>query len=285
MLSIRDAKNLNQGKLRGALSYACRPSRPEGAPKLKALYIFGSMEATAPALPAPSTSQKSISTGWNQRSQKALTTSLQNEADPWWSRQGQVLNKPISEDWARCLVACQGIISFDAVLCQGPRHRNSPVFGKTPLRANCGPAVATFALGGCASCGKAPEGMLLPDSTDYSSLPLLSPPPILSSSIRAATVPRQPCAAFVPRCGDCLRERYCPSCNKWWCESCYQAPGDKMHDDHLIIVDYDESWNSLDHHMEPQFTSSKAKVRMGFCETCTSREEQEPSTNGASSAK
>lgn len=58
-----------------------------------------------------------------------------------------------------------------------------------------------------------------------------------------------------------------------------------MHDDHLVIVDYDESWNSLEHHMEPQFTTSKAKVRMGFCENCASGEEQEPSTKGASSVK
>lgn len=283
MLSIRNVKNLNHGKLRGALSYACRPSRPEGAPKLKALYVFGSKEAATPALPSPCSAQKAIGAGLNQNSQKHSTSS-QDEADPWWSRRGQVLNKPLSEDWARCLQACQGIISFDAVLCQGPRHRTSPAFGRTPLLANCGPAVATFAVGGCASCGKAPEGMCQ-ETSDLMSLPLLSPPPILSSSIRAATLPPQPNSSFVPRCTDCLRERYCPCCSKWWCESCYQLPGDTLHDDHLVIVDYDESWNSLDHHMEPQFTSTKAKVRRGFCETCTNGAEQEPSTKGASSVK
>ncbi|CAM1502536.1 Fc.00g045200.m01.CDS01 [Cosmosporella sp. VM-42] len=272
LLSIRDVKNLNHGKLRGALAYACRPSRPEGAPKLKALYVFGSKEAATLALPAPSTTKKSVAAGWNHKSQKALTTSLQSETDPWWSKKGQILNKPIVEDWARCLLACQGLISFDAVLCQGPRHRNSPVFGRTPLLANCGPAVATFALGGCASCGKAPEGMFEPESKDLTSLPLLSPAPVLSSSVRAATLPHQPCSSFTARCADCLRERYCPSCNKWWCESCYQLPGESMHDDHLIIVDYDGSWNSLDN-MEPDFASTKAKVRMGFCEACTGVEE------------
>lgn len=41
ILSIRDVTNLNENKLRHALSYACRPGRPEGTPRLKGLYIFG----------------------------------------------------------------------------------------------------------------------------------------------------------------------------------------------------------------------------------------------------
>ncbi|KAF4459640.1 hypothetical protein FALBO_13597 [Fusarium albosuccineum] len=269
MLSIRDVKNLNHGKLRAALAYACRTSRPEGAPRLKALYVFGSKEVEAPKLPDSCCGQNSISADWNHKSHKALSDSLHSEADAWWSRKGRMLSNAIDADWAQCLLACQGLIAFDAVLCQGPRHSNSPAFGKMRLRSACNPAIATFAVGGCASCGKAPEG-LSDAETHPSSLPLLSPPPILSSSVQAATTPRPGHEAFAARCADCLRDRFCVTCNKWWCETCYQPFGHEMtmHEPSVMVVEYDGSWNSLDQ-VEPAPTMAKAKVRNGLCRACT----------------
>ncbi|KAK4570301.1 hypothetical protein LTR86_002381 [Recurvomyces mirabilis] len=41
VLSVREAKNLNQTKLQQVLRYIVRPTRAEGTPKLKALYFFG----------------------------------------------------------------------------------------------------------------------------------------------------------------------------------------------------------------------------------------------------
>ncbi|KAF4983701.1 hypothetical protein FZEAL_917 [Fusarium zealandicum] len=268
MLSIRDVKNLNHGKLRSALAYACRNSRPEGSPRLKALYVFGSKETATPTLSeAVCATQSSIGADWNQRSQDALGASCKSEADAWWSRKGRMLSKSIDAHWAQCLLACQGIISFDAVLCQGPRHGNSPAFGKTHLPSACNPAIATFAVGGCASCGKAPEG-LMDRTTHHSSLPLLSPPPILSSSVQAATTPRPGQEAFAPRCADCLRDRFCVTCNKWWCETCYMPFGHGIHEPSVMVVEYDGSWSSLDE-VEPAPTMAKAKVRNGLCKACT----------------
>lgn len=199
MLSIRGAQNLNHGKLRAALAYACRSSRPDNTPRLKALYVFGEMPSAENA-----------------------------DADAWWSRKGRVLESTSDmDDWAQCLLACQGIISFDAVLCQGPRHANSPAFGKTYVRSPANPAVATFAVGGCAPCGKAPEGTMTAQ-THSSALPLLAPPPILASSVQAATTPRPGHEDFVPRCAGCLNDRFCVTCNKWWCEACYQPFGGSM---------------------------------------------------------
>ncbi|KLO88674.1 uncharacterized protein LW93_4484 [Fusarium fujikuroi] len=110
MLSIRGVNNLNQGKLRAALAYACRSSRPENTPRLKAVYVFGPM-------PCDENSQ---------------------DSDAWWSKKGRVLNSTSDmDDWAQCLLACQGLISFDAVLCQGPRHANSPAFGCWECGINC----------------------------------------------------------------------------------------------------------------------------------------------------
>ncbi|RTE70653.1 hypothetical protein BHE90_014948 [Fusarium euwallaceae] len=264
MLSIRDVKNLNHGKLRAALAYACRSTRPEGAPRLKALYIFGSKEP-APLHPAD-ISKLLVSASCNLKSHNALGASFEGEADAWWSRKGRMLSNGIDADWAQCLLACQGLISFDAVLCQGPRHRNSPAFGKMHLRYACNPAIATFAVGGCASCGKAPEGLMNNETTHPSALPLLSPPPILSSSVQAATTPRPGGEAFAARCADCLRDRFCVTCDKWWCETCYEpfghSHGVDMHEPSVTIVEYDGSWSSMDQVDPAPATMTKAKARV-----------------------
>ncbi|UNI22815.1 hypothetical protein JDV02_008669 [Purpureocillium takamizusanense] len=249
ILSIRDVKHLNHGKLRGALQYACRTTRPDNTPRLKALYVFGSKDsALTDDSPSGSTAPEqrshdghshgsAISAGWNHKSQLALTSALRHGGDAWWSKKGRLISRPISNEWVNCLVACEGLIAFDAVLCHGPRHHNSPVFGKTtaPLRIDPNePEIATFAVSGCESCGQAPEGLRRPQTSQPMSLPLLAPPPLLSSSIRAATSPHPHRGSddahheelsFVARCMDCLRERYCAGCHKWWCEDCYQLPG------------------------------------------------------------
>jgi hypothetical protein len=280
LLSIRDVKHMNEGKLRSALTYACRTSRPEGMPRLKALYFFGSKESS----PADDNNAMAVSTvgaGWNQKSHRALTSSLQGEeADAWWFRKGRMVSNPIEGDWANCLVACQGLISFDAVLCQGPRHRNSPISAAAGAGAvgGCNPSIATFAVGGCASCGKSPEGLMDAHTTHPSNLPLLAPPPILSSSVRAATTPGPGSEAFAPRCADCLRERCCVSCNKWWCEACYHVPHSSMQvaQGGVVVVDYHHDttaagWNT----MEPEFTMAKSKVRRGLCTTCSIGDDDE----------
>ncbi|KAK2594277.1 hypothetical protein QQS21_007983 [Conoideocrella luteorostrata] len=275
ILSIRDVKNLNQAKLRGALQYACRPSRPENSPRLKALYVFGSKES----IPEPSNS--SISTGWNRKSQQALTSSLEQEGDSWWSKKGRIVTRPISQEWISCMSKCKDIIAFDAVLCQGPRHRDSPVFGQPLMTADNAPAAATYSVSGCDGCGKAPEGLVLQDSHLPTSLPLLTPVPIMASSVRAANYPSQSGQSFVPRCGDCLRERYCTCCNKWWCESCYQLPGQGPDTgaNNVIVVDEDDSLASFAQILDMQDSTPKFKNRVSKscwecgnnCDTCVSK--------------
>jgi hypothetical protein len=271
ILSIRDAKNLNQGKLRGSLQYACRSTRPEDAPKLKALYIFGSKDSMT--VPATASGSSSISVEWNHKSQQALSSSLQRESDAWWSKKGRIISKHVPDEWANCVLACEGIIAFDAVLCQGPRHRNSSAVGKTSIRADSGPAVATFALPPCEGCGASPEGIMDPDINQPASVrPLLAPPPMLSSTVRAATAPRQPASSFVPRCMDCIRERYCTSCHKWWCESCYTIPGTAAAAENLVIVQDDASLEGLES-FAAENHQVKTKVRKGLCKDCTNGNE------------
>ncbi|KAI0477170.1 hypothetical protein GGR56DRAFT_665300 [Xylariaceae sp. FL0804] len=234
ILSIREVQRLNEYKLMQALRYTCRPTRSEGMPRLKGLYVFGKKDAVPP--PAVATSMRhgvNISTDWNHKSQHALTQSIRCEGDDWYHRRGWMYSEPILDAWAETLHDCRGVLLFDAVLCQGPRHRDSPAFGCVPLPPDVSASesrVATYSLGGCVSCGSAPEGFTTYHASPSEHLPLLSPVPLHSSSVASATRPGpaegedgdRP--SFVPRCSDCLYDRYCFSCGQWWCESCYQLP-------------------------------------------------------------
>ncbi|KAK4187050.1 hypothetical protein QBC35DRAFT_499698 [Podospora australis] len=281
ILSIRDVKNLNNRKLRQALQYACRDSRPEGTPRLQGLYVFGPKEPTPGALikeqsmsPSP-TSPAAVAAAWNSKSQKALTASLAEEPEAWYERRGKQFPHRIDQEWASTLVACDGIIAFDAVLCTGPRHLNSPAWGKVNIEAlnaaAASPAsasiphfqVATHSLGGCAGCGSAPEGWTTwgedghsrdrdtRRSSNIGKFPLLAPPPVHSSTLGAAMCPsgqsvrphhpfankaEKKKARFVPRCFDCIRDRYCTGCNQWWCETCYAGAGANSGPDQAHVI-------------------------------------------------
>lgn len=250
ILSIRDAKNLNERVLRGTLQYACRASRPKGMPRLRGLYVFGTKDADSTAGAVEDLAVK-----------KMTTLSTLQQPEPWYALRGSQFPRHITPDWASTLVACDGIIAFDAVLCTGPRHVNSPAWGTVnidALNAAAGSpatsqiphfAVATHSLGGCASCGAAPEGwtvwgesvssMQLEPRTGVGRFPLLAPPPMHSANLETAMCPAgQPLKArigsvsgektnearFIPRCFDCLRDRHCNGCHVWWCESCYVGP-------------------------------------------------------------
>ncbi|GKT65356.1 ubiquitin fusion degradation protein [Colletotrichum tofieldiae] len=274
LLSIRGVKNLNERKLCGSLQYACRPSRPEGMPRLKGLYVFGAKDTqllptTAPSVSSGAASHAAqIGAGWNAKSQQALTSSLRTEGEDWYQKKGRIITRPLVEEWANTLVDCHGIIAFDGLACTGPHHMNSPAYGKTRIPPAARHwAVATVALGGCAGCGAAPEGMTVHNGTPAIHRPLLSPPPLLTSSVKAATTPHfgpGSSASFVARCIDCLRERYCAGCNKWWCEECYQTPSaiTELADSDVIVVDAEGgAWvQHQEHESQP-----KIKVRNGAC--------------------
>lgn len=252
ILSIRGVRNLNHGKLRGSLQYACRPSR-ERDPSLKGLYLFGRMDDDA----APAEDQ---------------TGKAQTSSDGWWDRKGPQWQRSIPHEWVNCLVACRGIIAFDAVLCEGPRHCNSPV----PNDHNAGPDIALYSLSGCEGCGKAPEGMTTASSSTPANLPLLTPPPITSSSLRAATTPSRSNQTFVPRCAECVRERYCHCCNKWWCESCYKLPSQAPEQEPAILI-MDESYQmSILEELGFEEVVEKTKVPIQICRGCIA-----PATTGS----
>lgn len=255
LLSIREVRNLNERKLQQALIYALRTSRPVNTLQLQGLYIFGSKDrfssprvsrhinrylpGVAPIDTLPSYGGVMYSQGaqigaqWNQKSEDALADELDNRSDKWYQANGKVIPKPPSLEWATTMLACQGFISFDAVLCNGPRHSAAALAidqsSKSPwYRRSCAhisARVATHSIGACVSCEKAPEGHSKFGTTPLSRFPLLAPPPLHSSTSKSA---KKPLSAddnrLLVRCMDCLKGRFCETCHKWWCEDCYEVP-------------------------------------------------------------
>ncbi|KAK3985443.1 hypothetical protein QBC44DRAFT_335163 [Cladorrhinum sp. PSN332] len=254
ILSLREVKNMNEHELCQALQYACRRSRPKGTPRLKGLYIFGPKdkcpsEVTEESRCSTPTNPAAVAAAWNMRSHTALAAALAEESETWYTRRGQQFTRKLEGDWASTLLVCEGIIAFDAVLCGGPRHYSSRAYGTVDLEAlNAAGSpmgvpqlnIATHAVDGCAGCGSAPEGWTIwgenNSCSDTGRFPLLAPPPFHSSNLSAAMCPDghtvrtrlssvnqkdQEKARFIPRCFDCLRDRYCSGCHRWWCEACY----------------------------------------------------------------
>lgn len=280
MLSLREAKHLNHVKLRQVLNHSVRPDRPAGMPKLRGLYIFGQMEPVpvkedfaigrrrSPTRYPDSRPQDTVraigaqlGAEWNKKSQETLAAELTGTDDKWYQSAGKVVARTPGSEWADTLIACEGIIYFDAVLCRGPRHETPSSSSDTS--SYLPPAVATIALGsaGCTKCGKCPEGPASFGHSPSHHLPLLAPPPFHGPSVRAAQMP--PSGSSVPnpklivRCADCLRGRWCERCHKWWCESCYQ-PGSRTGEQQNVyyssLLDGDETR-----------VDDKVKVHMGLC--------------------
>lgn len=244
ILSLREVKNLNEPKIHAALRMAVRPSRPDGSPHLKGLYIFGPKDTR------PLEAASAIDTGPSGHA----TVYETYPGSVWYDKKGTILPglSPghMASAWAETMLACAGIITFDAPLCRGPRHLNSPAFGSVDINAHSPPppyvspkwSVATVAVDGCAGCGSAPEGWTVwgesggvDGSDDTCRFPLLPPVPLHSSSVRVARCPegadvqtsrikrangKRP-RRFIARCKDCLHGRICWACSKWWCETCY----------------------------------------------------------------
>ena len=287
ILSIREVENLNEKKLIQYLKYAVRPTRAKNTPRLKGLYYFGPREPL-PVEHIPIKKKKSppggpqgvksshgaqISAQWNQRSSEALTTVLTRTEDKWYQPSGRITIKRPHAEWPETLQACEGIIFFDAVLCRGPRHDVQTAYindgqnAGVPHPFSClKPAVATIALGpsGCNSCHSVQEGAAYFGQSPAAHLPLLSPPPLHSASIRAAQIPSTTDGSatlpLIIRCEDCLRGRWCERCNKWWDEPCYAGSAVASRTE-LQQTEYMEQVNGA-----LEFRQQKEiKVHMGLC--------------------
>lgn len=234
ILSIRDCK-MNERRLMQVLRHAVRPSRPTGTPRVKGIYYFGPRESGLATLQEGNDRQR-FTPSRNPRVPSCMATIEEAKlpssqgppfaTDGWYKCSGRMIARQPTPEWADTLATCAGIIAFDAVLCRGPRHDPTQPDNYLP------PAVATVALGpsGCDTCHSSPEGPAHFGRSPGSDLPLLSPVPLHSSTVRVAQMPSfmsSPGGSVAPplyaRCLDCLRGRWCERCQKWWDESCYTA--------------------------------------------------------------
>jgi hypothetical protein len=287
ILSIRECKNLNERKLQQILRYAVRPTRPAGTPGLKGLYFFGPREPV-PVQESPRKKKRSstpsrgvlaspgaqIGAEWNQKSVETLNAVLARTEDKWYQSTGRMISKSPSLEWAETLQACEGIISFDAVLCRGPRHDSTKSFASASLTTGGAnpasylrPAVATIALGfGCETCHTCTEGPAIFGRSPVSYLPLLSPLPRHSCSVRAAQMPHTIDGSSAPplfaRCEECLKSRWCQRCHKWWDENCYAGSALAQRTE-LQQTEYTESVGS--NGITTLVPQQIIKVHMGLC--------------------
>jgi hypothetical protein len=295
ILSIREAKHLNERKLQQYLRYAVRPSRPAGTPRVKGIYLFGQKPAQLRPSPTtkkvPATTSRGVMSSqgaqigaeWNQKSYDALNVALARTEDKWYQSSGRMISKRPSPEWAEVLQACEGIIAFDAVLCRGPRHDPSKAFVKESTANGIShpssflrPTIATVALGpsGCETCRSCPEEPAVFGFSALHCFPLLDPVPLHGSSLRAAqmahTVDGSAPPPLIVRCEDCLKGRWCERCHKWWDENCYAGSTTAQRTE-LQLTELAES-------IQPNGTSSlipkqTIKVHMGLCvDHCLVRE-------------
>lgn len=157
----------------------------------------------------------------------------------WFGTKGRICDREPKRDWADVLVACQGIISFDAMLCYGPRHSALTVASsKSTVNGTCWynytdaylrPEVANYVMTPCENCHSAPERFARYMESSLDRFPILGPPPLHSSrakDAKALSFSPNDNLKFLVRCHSCIQNRWCRNCNKWWCEDCYTTAND-----------------------------------------------------------
>ncbi|KAJ5788070.1 hypothetical protein N7457_003060 [Penicillium paradoxum] len=244
ILSIRECHHLDERKLMQIIQHAIRPTRPAGMPRVKGIYHFSATHTGPQAVVRPryrdwwgarvQTSRSPSQTpSSSDQDDESGTISVKDRQNEWYSPSGKIFKHNLEEGWAQVLQKCEGIIAFDAILCRGPRHDprlyNSTTEDDPAVMPLLGPAVATVALGprGCDGCHSSPEGPAIWGQSPDIQFPMLSPPPLHLSSTAAAKQPElipgeHP--VLIARCADCLTNRWCHRCNKWFCSNCLPNP-------------------------------------------------------------
>ncbi|PYI12097.1 hypothetical protein BO78DRAFT_332182 [Aspergillus sclerotiicarbonarius CBS 121057] len=246
ILSIRECRHLNERKLMQVINHAVRPTRPRGTPRVKGIYHFTPLHHSRAMVRSKyrdwwssrCSGQVSCTTPTSEDSIAASDHAESNmhQQNAWYRPSGQLFKRSIEDGWAETIKKCEGIIAFDAVLCHGPRHdvdRYTQMLqsqdGSQPEGRLLGPKLATVALGpqGCDGCHTSPEGPAFWDQAPDDKFPLLTPPPYHTSSVAKAKRPvlfpnEQP--SLIVRCTECVTDRWCHRCNKWFCEDCLPHP-------------------------------------------------------------
>jgi hypothetical protein len=301
LLSVIGCKNLNQRKFQGLLHYLCRPSRPEGSPKLKGVYVFGTNETVVrhnhSRVSGPRNAGITASPGAQIGASPSSTTLPANSSlpnsNPWFSATGLVL-PPLFVDrdiWEETLRVCTGIIAFDAVLCTHMHQEMAPYRSDAMnayLNTNSAIAmpIATYALGsdGCAGCGHAPKDAPTWGLSDPTAFPLISPPPFSGRLVDAVRPPPSTAEQrLVVSCTWCLSDRHCQSCHRYWCGKCYDPQRRKRALQLEAQAEFDESDANVAEELRRASDGggSTIKVYNGLCTQYCAFSEDLAAGNGA----
>ncbi|KAJ9609717.1 hypothetical protein H2200_006045 [Cladophialophora chaetospira] len=245
LLSIRRCLNVNQSKLQQLLCHVCRPSRPEGTPRLQGIYVFTPPATLSQDFDYIHAFDYNFDTmgvlgypGALLGAQPSINKSATSrDSEAWYAASGQVISQGHAQrsSWEETLQTCKGIISFDAVSCTHMHADMAPVLhaaSREYLTENKPgiPPLATVALGpsGCAGCGRHPYGGPVWGESEIREFPLLWPPPHSGKLVDATRPPPRVAedGKIVPQrlivsCTWCLTNRHCDSCHRWWCADCY----------------------------------------------------------------
>ena len=244
ILSIRECNGLSEGYLMDLFSHVAQLSRLEdSSPQVRGIYYFGPKDRGNQDF--DSGNARNVYSGGvtttlgSQLGMQGGSTQLgfsgTDRLDPWYTP-GRIgygfgcaraggLGMKSRPGWGEVLSQCKGVLFFDATTCQSP-HGSGPG-GKNTRTRTC-PILADVCLGAqvCQDCHSAPHGGVRYTGELTMGLPLLSPPPLHSSSIAVAqrvshgAIDTKDLTAHV-RCDECLQERYCQGCMAFWCETCF----------------------------------------------------------------
>lgn len=221
LLSVRGCLNLNETKLQQLLRHICRPSRPEGTPRLQGLYVFQPPPRVSPSSSSPSPhTATAVDHAGDHRAVRnesgpppfgfaghLVVNEPKSSFDPggdyclWYEPNGQaiVTGHMRRSSWEETLAACSGVVNFDAVLCTHMHADMNAVLhpaSREYLDDNKPgvPPLASVALGpsGCAGCGRAPPGTPVWGRSSPREFPLLWPPPWSGNLVDAVRPPPPP---------------------------------------------------------------------------------------------
>lgn len=134
----------------------------------------------------------------------------------------------VTGGWVTTMKALQGKVTFDSNVCRGKNHYfYNEITGEYEERNST--VATTRLLDGCAGCGAWPESELHLSQErgsgygDGDSEVVFPPAPVHSSSLAAAKSDRHlriGQGRVATLCTECIKERQCRACAKWWCQTC-----------------------------------------------------------------
>lgn len=230
ILSIRECP-INQYKFQQLLHYLVRPGAAT-KPTLKGVYMFGRIDGKPRARNVwERTPELELQEGWEdtvaacegqiafdaalcQGPKHRIFVPLDDESDSWNPSSSSLSSSPASVSSG---FSHMSFASFSTAGTSYGSTSEGPTEPLPPMIPLAPPKLALITLSkSCDTCHA-------PKPTFGAPTILYSPPPLHSSTLKDASRPPLHTKDYHDRCEDCIKDRACQECGKWWCESCYDV--------------------------------------------------------------